>query len=233
MRDALHRRDLAFDDGDDIEDADLIGGAGERVAAVDAAGALDEPAAAELRRRVAPGRRVAGARHAPPRRCSRARPHRPWRTRSSSAARSEPWNSPASRTKQRVGRWDRTCGGARRPAPGSRESLLSWSELYSTRPSSEKEATIAAIFSPGGDPTPPRSFAHPPGRGRHAGDGLRRIVEPERTHPDPADGRPDPGPLYSGGEPLQHRRGADRHHRELGLRCRAAPRCRSKPARPR
>ena len=49
VRDALDRRDLALDHGDDVEDADLIGRAGERVAAVHAAGALDEAAAPQLR----------------------------------------------------------------------------------------------------------------------------------------------------------------------------------------
>ena len=51
------------------------------------------------------------------------------------------------------------CAGARRLAPGSKESRLSWSELYPTRPSFEKDPAAAAIFSPGGETTLPRSFA--------------------------------------------------------------------------
>ena len=99
-----------------------------------AASAVDEAAAAQLGGELLEVGKRAGARRGPPRRCSAGRRHRPWRTRSSCAGRNEPWSSPASRTTRPAARWDRTCAGARRPAPNSRESRLSWSELYPTGP---------------------------------------------------------------------------------------------------
>ena len=132
--DAFHRGDLALDHCDDVEHADLLGRPGERVPAVHAARALDEPTAAQLRGELLEirERQVLDASHLGD--AQRTGAIRLGELGHHAQAVVSLGTHPHRERSCGLGRWDRMCAGARRLAPGSRESRLSWSELYPTRP---------------------------------------------------------------------------------------------------